>query len=165
MDAACLLCISKLGTSLGDERHPSHVSWEQENLPANFHFRLLFQISACPVQAGFPSHKQNLRIARSRPWFFKGSGIAYAWKTSCCYFPSTLPPKPATVASKNGTVGFPGGWIFDNLTKGFMSQILKVCIQDEDVVEARKVLAQLQVGMRESWNWWENRSNQQNDFR
>ena len=50
---------------------------------------------------------------------------------------------------------------FDNLTKGFISQTVEVCIQDEDVVEARKVLAQLQVGMRESWNWWENRSNQQ----
>ena len=53
-------------------------------------------------------------------------------------------------------------WLNLNLTKGFISQIVQVCIQDEDVVEARKVLAQLQVGMRESWNWWENRSNQQN---
>ena len=35
---------------------------------------------------------------------------------------------------------------FDNLTKGFISQTVEVCIQDEDVVEARKVSAQTPGG-------------------
>ena len=43
-----------------------------------------------------------------------------SWKTSCCEFPSTLPLKPATVALKNGTLGFPG-WLFYMFSLGRFS--------------------------------------------
>ena len=38
----------------------------------------------------------------------RSSLLVLTWKRSCCWFPSTLPFKLGTVASKNGTLCFPG---------------------------------------------------------